>query len=134
VSRPSLQQFVAFVATRDLAASAQFYEQVLGLVLVLDQGSCRIYRVAGEAFLGLCLRETAPNGSDDPAVGALILTLVSSDVAGWYEELTARGVLFERPPAYNPQYHITHCFLRDPNGYLIEIQSFHDPAWPAPQH
>jgi hypothetical protein len=27
---------------------------------------------------------------------------------------------------------IYHCFLRDPNGYLIEIQRFLDPAWPRP--
>jgi len=25
---------------------------------------------------------------------------------------------------------IYHCFLRDPNGYLLEIQRFLDPAWP----
>ena len=25
--------------------------------------------------------------------------------------------------------HIYHCFLRDPNGYLIEIQRFLNPAW-----
>jgi extradiol dioxygenase family protein len=27
-------------------------------------------------------------------------------------------------------YHL--CFLRDPNGYFIEIQQFLDPAWPGP--
>ncbi|OQY24133.1 MAG: hypothetical protein DRJ03_06405 [Chloroflexi bacterium] len=29
----------------------------------------------------------------------------------------------------NPRYNIYHCFLRDPNGYLIEIQRFLDSAW-----
>jgi catechol 2,3-dioxygenase-like lactoylglutathione lyase family enzyme len=29
-----------------------------------------------------------------------------------------------KPPAHNPRYGIYHCFLHDPNGYLVEIQSF----------
>ncbi len=33
--------------------------------------------------------------------------------------LAAQGVVFEKPPADNPRYGIYHCFLRDPNGYLI---------------
>jgi catechol 2,3-dioxygenase-like lactoylglutathione lyase family enzyme len=47
-------------------------------------------------------------------------------VDGWYEHLSARGVAFEKPPQINPQYRIYHCFLRDPDGYLIEIQRFLD--------
>ena len=36
----------------------------------------------------------------------------------------------EKPPTYNPTYHIYHLFVRDPDGYLVEIQTFLDPAWP----
>ena len=50
-------QQVTFLYTRDLAASAHFYAEVLGLPLVLDQGLCRIYRVSGDAFLGVCQRD-----------------------------------------------------------------------------
>jgi len=38
-----------------------------------------------------------------------------------------RGVVFDSPPALNPKYNIYHCFLRDPNGYLLEIQRFEQP-------
>ena len=55
--------------------------------------------------------------------------IVTQEVDRWYEHLRARGVAFEKPPALNPKYNIYHCFLRDPNGYLIEIQRFQDPAW-----
>ena len=126
MSRPSIDQQVTFLYTRDLAATAHFYEQVLGLPLVHDQGVCRIYRVSDDAFLGFCLRADA---SQHPS--GVIFTLVTQDVDGWCAYLSAQGVVFETPPAHNPTYNIYHCFLRDPNGYLLEIQRFLDPAWPV---
>ncbi|MFH1864757.1 MAG: VOC family protein [Candidatus Eisenbacteria bacterium] len=112
-----------FCYTRDLARTAQFYEEVLGLPLVLDQGGCRIYRTAENAYLGFCGREDV----ERPA--GVILTLVTDDVDAWHARLAGRGVEFEREPAPNPEYGIYHCFLRDPNGYLLEIQRFDDPDW-----
>ena len=116
---------VTFCYCEDLGATAHFYEEVLALPLSLDQGACRIYRVAPAAHLGFCQRAEAssPQG--------VILTLVSDEVDQWYARLSERGVVFEGPPAHNPDYNIYHCFLRDPNGYLIEIQRFEDPAWRA---
>jgi hypothetical protein len=38
-------------------------------------------------------------------------------------------VHFEKAPATNEQYKIYHAFLRDPNGYLLEIQRFLDADW-----
>lgn len=120
-------QQVTFLYTRDLEQTAAFYEQTVELPLVLDQGYCRIYRVSADAFLGFCTKHEAERDSQD-----VVITLVSQDVDGWYERLRSKGVTFQKPPAYNAQYNIYHCFLRDPNGYLLEIQRFHDPAWPAP--
>jgi catechol 2,3-dioxygenase-like lactoylglutathione lyase family enzyme len=57
------------------------------------------------------------------------LTIVTKEVDRWYRYLTDRGIEFEKEPAFNPEYDIYHCLLRDPNGYLIEIQRFEDPAW-----
>jgi catechol 2,3-dioxygenase-like lactoylglutathione lyase family enzyme len=116
---------ITFCYTRDLDGTARFYEEHFGLPLVLDQGGCRIYRVAERAYVGFCGRETAPR----PA--GVILTFVTDDVDGWFDRLSDSGVLFEKEPAFNPDYRIYHCFLRDPNGYLIEIQRFEDPRWSA---
>jgi len=114
---------VTFCYCEYLQSSAHFYEQVLGLPLILDQGMCRIYRTATTAYLAFCRRDSAPRPE------GIILTLVSDDVDAWYVRLCERGIEFEKPPARNPQFNIYHCFLRDPSGYLIEIQRFEDPAW-----
>ncbi len=126
MSHPKIDQQVTFLYTRDLQKTAIFYEEVLGLALVLDQGSCRIYRVSGDGFVGFCQREDAPRTPK-----GVIFTLVTSAVDAWYAFLSAHDVAIEKPPARNEAYHIYHFFLRDPNGYLLEIQQFLDPAWPA---
>jgi catechol 2,3-dioxygenase-like lactoylglutathione lyase family enzyme len=95
---PPIEKQITFLYTNDLTTSAQFYEDKLGLELWLDQGSCRIYSV--------------------------IFTLVTQQVDEWYEYLKKLGVEFEKPPTFNEKYKIYHCFLHDPNGYLIEIQRF----------
>lgn len=124
MNRPPLSQQVTFLYTTDLKATAHFYETVLSLPLVLDQGICRIYQVSRDGFIGFCQREAAakPDG--------IIVTLVTPEVDAWYAHLQGQGISFEKPPQFNPDYNIYHCFLRDPNGYLLEIQRFLDPAWP----
>jgi catechol 2,3-dioxygenase-like lactoylglutathione lyase family enzyme len=122
---PTFDAGITFCYTRDLKRTALFYEQVLGLPLVLDQGGCRIYRVSQAAYFGFCERDEVGSGK------GIILTLVTDDVDGWYEKLSGSGVEFEKKPALNADYKIYHCFLRDPNGYLVEIQRFEDPRWPA---
>jgi len=122
-SLPVTEQ-ITFLTTRDLATTARFYEAVMGLPLVVDQGRCRIYHVAGAAYVGFCERDSAPETPQ-----GVIFTLVTPNVDGWYERLRARGVSFEKAPARNETYGIYHCFLRDPNGYLLEIQRFLDEDW-----
>jgi len=120
----NINQQITFLYTPDLAGTSEFYEAILGLKIALDQGTCRIYRTATNAYLGVCTRSDVVV---DPS--NVILTLVTDDVDGWYEMLREKGVTIEEPPAFNPRYQIYHCFLRDPNGYLIEIQRFEDPRW-----
>ncbi len=112
------EQVITFLHTSDLQATAHFYEQVLGLELVRDQGVCRIYRICANSYIGFCqhLEPAAPQG--------VILTLVSQDVDGWYVRLRSQGVAFAKAPAHNPKFGIYHCFFKDPNGYLLEIQRF----------
>ena len=124
--RLPIEQQITFLMVRDLQATAEFYEQGLGLELAVDQGSCRIYRVVGDAYVGFCERPEAA-----VSAGRVILTLVTSHVDEWAAHLQAKGIELEKAPAENPTYRIYHCFVRDPDGYLIEIQRFLDPVFSA---
>lgn len=117
---------ITFLYVRDLEASSDFYGRVLGLPLVLDQGGCRIYRVAGDSLIGFCEREV---GEGRPR--GLVLTFVTANVDEWAEKLRSNGVSLETEPKRSEEYGIYHFFFRDPDGYLLEIQRFLDPAWRA---
>lgn len=91
--------------------------------LWLDQGTCRIYNVTGSGYLGIC-QASEISASVTETHNDVIFTLVTQQVDEWFEYLKARGVKFEKPPTFNQRYNIYHCFLRDPNGYLLEIQRF----------
>ena len=126
MTAPPIDQQVTFIYSQDLERSARFYAEVLGLELVLDQGACRIFRVAGEGFLGVCTnpaRTVVPEG--------FTLTFVTPEVDAWHDRLAAHGATIQAPPAENARFRIYNFFARDPDGYLIEFQRFLDPAWPS---
>lgn len=119
-------QQVTFLLVADLEVSSRFYRQSLGLELVLDQLDCRIFRVSSTAFLGIC--ERAERG--DP--NTVLVTLVTDNVDACHRDLVVAGVPCEKEPQLNSKYNVYHAFYRDPDGYLIEVQRFLDPAWPRP--
>ena len=122
--QPPFQQSVCFFHCADLDATQAFYEGALGLPMALDQGACRIFQVSPDGYVGFCThREPAqPTGA--------IITLVTTEVEAVCERLERAGVTFEQGVRRNERFDITHAFLRDPDGYLVEVQRFDDPRWP----
>jgi catechol 2,3-dioxygenase-like lactoylglutathione lyase family enzyme len=118
----TISQQITFLDTRDLRRTADFYERVLGLRLARDQDTCRIYHVTGTAYVGFCERADTPV----PPQG-VVLTLVTDEVDRWCARLRNEGVEFVKEPAENPPYRIYNAFVRDPNGYVLEIQRFWEP-------
>ena len=113
---------ITFLPTADLAVTDAFYVGVLELPLVRDQGSCRIYRTAPGAHLGFCDRGYAvPDGV------RVVLTLLVDDVQGAFEAAVARGAPAVSAPAHSERFACTSAFVRDPNGYLVELQRFDEP-------
>ena len=52
-AHPHIGQSLTWVYTEDLPGTAEFYAELLGLEQVFDQGACRIFRTAPDAFLGV---------------------------------------------------------------------------------
>lgn len=114
---------VTFCYTRDIRETHLFYNGLLQLPMVLDQGRCRIYRVSPGGFIGFCEKEK-PDPND-----TVMITLVTDDVDLWFEKLKAAGHHVIKSPSMNPEFRIYHCFVKDPSGYTVEIQRFEDPRW-----
>ena len=120
----NFSEAITFFYTHDLAKTIHFYEHILGLKRVVDQGDCVIWRVSPESYLGFCQRANTP---DKPA--GVIFTFVTDDVDAWAQLLHDHHIPLEKEPALTERYGIYNCFFRDPNGYLLEIQRFLDPHW-----
>ncbi len=117
-------QQITFISVRDLEISSEFYEGVMGFPLVLDQGNCRIVRTCKGGYLGYCLKENPlPNKQE------VILTFITSEVDEWYTHLMNKDLQIDHEPKINPKYDIYHFFLKDPDGYLVEIQQFKTREW-----
>lgn len=115
---------ISFRPVSDLAASRDFYERDLGLELVRDQGVCLIFRVAPGGYLGVCQAGYDGRHEPLPVDDRIITTLVTSDVEGIHQRLRALGADVDAAPRHNPRFAITQFFVRDPDGYRIEIQRF----------
>lgn len=121
MSSLEFEKQIVFLSVSDFDISSQFYGKILGLKMARDQVACRIYLLSGSSYIGICkgLPPCMPNG--------LTLTLVADDVDGWYNQLRAKGVKIRSPPKLNEKYKIYHFYLKDPDGYTIEIQKFIEP-------
>jgi catechol 2,3-dioxygenase-like lactoylglutathione lyase family enzyme len=124
VNHPDVEGQITFLYTNRLAETSKFYDEIIGLDLVLDQGQCRIYKVSEDGYIGFCQKSSVSVDKSN-----VIFTIITPYVDEWYEMLTKKGVEFENPPQENPDFKIYHTFLRDPNGYLVEIQRFLDHRW-----
>jgi len=118
VSRPLSQ--ITFLYYSDLEPVAEFYESMLDLELVEDQGMAKIYRICGNAYLGIV---DGTKGLFRPQRhSAVLLTLVVDDVQAWHDYLKGRGI--ETMSEISEDAHVRHFVLDDPGGYTLKVQSF----------
>ena len=130
---PAFEQQITFLYAEDLAPCRHFYGTVLGLPLVQDQGAAAIYATGGSrGFLGVVQACGPREGSDPRRQGGVVVTFVTPEIAAWHDHLAAAGVPIEAPPRRSAALGITHFFIRDPAGYLLEVQRFDRPDWPRP--
>ncbi len=111
---------ISWVYTDDLESTARFYREQLGLECLRDEGSARLFVTTTGACIGVC--QVFADRVVEPAGG--MISIVTDDVDGWYRRLVANGVAIDQPPRRLEQFAIYSFFVRDPNGYLIEFQSF----------
>ena len=124
---PPIVQQITWVYTYDLAATARFYGEVMGLPMVLEQGTCRVFETTATSFVGVCQR---PDRDVEPK--GVILTVLTPDVDLWHARLVEAGADVVGPPRYSEAYKARAFVCRDPEGYRIEFQWFDDPRWVLP--
>jgi lactoylglutathione lyase len=113
------------VIVRDIQNSVAFYRDVLGAT-VLREGEPTFLRL-GNVWLTINggggptddKPEVVASPPRDPNVLSIFLNLRVTDISRYYDLWSSRGAKF----ITEPKVHATElrCYMRDPDGYLIEV-------------
>ena len=120
-----VQSQITFLYYRDLEPIEKFYQEIMGLELVEDQGWAKIYRVSGQAFLGIVDEKRGFHNAQEK--NAVLVTLAVADVFWWYDYLNRKGVKMLTEIREPEGIQVRCFFLEDPGGYAIEIEQFLKP-------
>ena len=131
-----------FIVSDDVERSRRFYTEVLGGRVVF--GPVPVNVALANSFI--VINAGGEPTDDKPTVTletprdpdrvSSFLNIRVKDIDAVYAEWSARGADFLTPPKQH-QYEI-RCYIRDPDGYLIEVGQTTDPAgdwvpahWPS---
>ncbi len=114
-----------FITVRKVARSRDFYSRVLGGTVVMAENPC-IVKLSNSWII---MNPGGPPTPDKPGISvvdyqpgdttSIFLNLRVADIQACYQEWTAKGAEFVTPPIDRGAE--IRCYLRDPDGYLIEV-------------
>ena len=127
VSRPpalGVQANIVFLYYKDVPGAQRFYEDVIGLTLMVDQGFAKIYQVSPTSFVGLVDETQGLHRASESK--PVTLSFVTEQIDEWYDYLVKRGVRV-RGAVGDASRHPTRGFVAyDPEGYFLEFERFLD--------
>lgn len=110
---------IIFFKTRDINKIKDFYTKRVGMDVWLEQADCVILK-HGNLLLGFCQREELDNQ------GIITFFYENTDqVYNMYKKFRLEALA---EPIVNEKYNIYHFFIKDPEGRLVEFQTFLNPV------
>jgi predicted enzyme related to lactoylglutathione lyase len=120
---PKTTGLITFLPYSNLEAATRFYKETMGLNLEIDQGFAKIFRIGEAAYLGLIdEKRSVVKLSDDKSVA---LTFLVPNVDEWFQHLTNLRIPTLSEPHDVHEIGIRLFLLKDPEGYIVEIQHFY---------
>ncbi|MGB1251277.1 MAG: VOC family protein [Candidatus Promineifilaceae bacterium] len=125
-TRPShlgIKATVLWLYHRDLPKMERFYEQLLGVDLLVDQGWAKIYSIVGGGYLGLVESEKGMHKATEQS--AVTVSFITADVAAWFQKANTTAGFTLRTPDITDESGLVHIFVGyDPEGYFLEWDTF----------
>jgi predicted enzyme related to lactoylglutathione lyase len=114
-----------FLTVADIGRSARYYEKVFG-ARILSLGDSNAWVPSAGEYLDdfECWGRADPGSADgyaqpDPNHINSFMNFRVADIQACYELWKSRGAEFITEPI--PKYGETRCYIRDPDGYIIEV-------------
>jgi putative intracellular protease/amidase/catechol 2,3-dioxygenase-like lactoylglutathione lyase family enzyme len=116
-----------FLTVADVERSAHYYEKVFGArILTMGDGNAPPYLQLANIWMILNLgggptpdKPTVTLSTPDPNHINSFMNFRVADIHACYELWKSRGAEFITAPI--PKYGETRCYIRDPDGYIIEV-------------
>lgn len=117
----TVEKAITFLYYVDLQKAFDFYTQVMGFPLEIDQGWSKILRIAEHAYIGLV--DEARGMHRAHPVKPVQVCIRVPDVDAWHRYLAAHNVAALTEPKDSSALGIRAFVLEDPEGYQIEVQT-----------
>ena len=114
-SAVKVSRIVANIAAPDVSAAKRFYQGVLGLDLLMDQGWIATYGSPQKASAQLSIMSEGGSGTPVPD-----LSIEVDDLEAALARVKAAGIAIEYGPADEP-WGVRRFYVRDPFGKLVNI-------------
>lgn len=117
-----------FISVADIQRSIDYYERVFGAEVLSrgDAGGAPGYLRIANTWMIINVgggptpdKPTVTLHTPDPNALSSFMNLRVADIQACYDQWKSRGAEFITPPI--PKYGETRCYIRDPDGYIIEV-------------
>jgi len=108
---------------RDLGNIQRFYEQKIGLALLVDQDWAKIYQTSPSGFIGLVDESRGMRSFSEEK--AVTVSFVTDDLQGWLDYVIDRDAFALRSDVISADDERFRAFVGyDPEGYYLEFNTF----------
>lgn len=119
-----IQGNIIWLYYKNLTAAQQFYNQILGLTLFVDQGFAKVYFSSDTGFIGLVDEAQGLHRFSEEK--SVTVSFFTDDVQGWYSHLRANNVQLRTPSISIESDGVEYFVAYDTGGYFLEFDRFLD--------
>jgi len=127
-SRPGdlgIRATVFWLYYNELEPIERFYEELLAVDLLVDQGWAKVYEASRSGFIGLVDGANGLHSATETK--GVTISLFTSDVDAWFERVKGLGTVELRTPEITDESERVRVFVGyDPDGYFLEWDTFLD--------
>lgn len=126
-SRPpelGVQATVLWLYYRDVPAMEGFWEGLLGVDLLVDQGWAKVYRASPTGFIGLVDGERGLHSATEDK--SVTVSFFTSEVGAWRDWTRQRAVRERGPDLGTESGRVSTWVAYDAEGYTLEWDTFMD--------
>ena len=122
---PPIDSQIVMLYYDDITEAANFYGNTLGLQKTMNEDWVKIYQLTDSSSVGVV--KAGPGAYHvTQEKNAVMLSIVTSDVDGWYRHLKAAGQVKFLKDIHESDVPIRSFLVEDPGGYTIEFFQWRD--------